>query len=116
MGQMGQDEKRREVVKEYEKGGVTLRELGRRYGIGKSLIHRWVKEAEAAGGIEELERRELRGELTAKQRGSLPAEVKRLQKELEEARLYNELLNAMIDIAEEEFEIPIRKKPGAKRR
>ena len=41
--------------------------------------------------------------------------MRRLRKELEEARLYNELLNAMIDIAEDRFEIPIRKKPGAKR-
>jgi transposase len=45
----------------------------------------------------------------------LSAEVRQLRKELEEARLYNKLLNAMIDIAEEQFEIPIRKKPGAKR-
>jgi hypothetical protein len=44
------------------------------------------------------------------------AEVRRLRKELEEARLYNKLLNAMIDIAEEQFEIPIRKKRGARRR
>jgi hypothetical protein len=41
-------------------------------------------------------------------------DVKQLRKELEEARLYNKLLNAMIDIAEEEFDIPIRKKSGAK--
>lgn len=46
----------------------------------------------------------------------LSADVRRLRKELEEARLYNRLLNAMIDIAEEQFEIPIRKKPGARRR
>jgi hypothetical protein len=46
----------------------------------------------------------------------LSTDVRRLRKELEEARLYNKLLNAMIDIAEEQFDIPIRKKPGAKRR
>ena len=114
MEQMGQEERRREAVKEYEKGGVSLRGLGHRFGVSQSTVHRWVKEAEAAGGIEELERQELRGELSAKQRRELPADVKRLQKELEEARLYNRLLNAMIDIAEEQFEVPIRKKPGAK--
>ena len=113
---MGQKDKRREVVEEYEKGGVTLRELGRRYGVGKSLVHRWVKEAEAAGGIEELERRMLAGDLTAKQSRELPSDVKRLQKELAEARLYNELLNTMIDIAEDRLGIDIRKKRGAKQR
>lgn len=116
MGQMGQEEKRREVVKEYLEGGTTLRRLERKFGIGSSTIHRWVKQAEAAGGIDELEREELSGEFSAKQRGDLPRDVKRLQKELDEARLYNELLNAMIDIAEEQFEIPIRKKHGAKQR
>jgi UDP-glucose 6-dehydrogenase len=58
----------------------------------------------------------VREELSAKERRTLPEDVKRLQKELEEARLYNRLLNAMIDIAEEQFRVPIRKKPGAKRR
>jgi transposase len=116
MGQMGQDEKRREVVKEYEKGDISVRELARKHGLGSTTVHRWIKQAEAAGGIEELERLEVRGELTAKQKRELPADVKRLRKELEEARLYNELLNAMIDIAEGEMGIQIRKKPGAKRR
>src|SRR5512134_2424231 len=115
MGQMGQEKKRGEVVREYVRGGVTLGELSRRYGVGRTTIHRWVREAEAAGGIDELERQELTGELTVKQKRELPADVKRLQKELEEARLYNELLNAMIDIAEEQMGIDIRKKPGAKR-
>lgn len=116
MGQMGQEEKRGEVVREYERGGVTLRELSRRYGVGRTTIHRWVKEAQAAGGIEELERQELTGELSLKQKRELPADVKRLRKELEEARVYNELLNAMIDIAEEQMGIEIRKKRGARQR
>jgi hypothetical protein len=42
-------------------------------------------------------------------------EIRRLRRELEEARLYGRLMEAMIEIAEEEFEIPIRKKSGAKR-
>jgi transposase-like protein len=116
MGQMGQEEKRREVVKEHLEGGASIRELGRRYGVSRSTVHRWVKQAEAAGGIEELERQERRAELSARERDLLPKDVKSLQKELEEARLYNQLLNAMIDIAEEQFEIPIRKKSGAKQR
>ena len=39
----------------------------------------------------------------------------RLRKELEDARLKNELLNAMIDIAEGQMGIDIRKKRGARR-
>jgi hypothetical protein len=44
----------------------------------------------------------------------VPTEVKELQRQLDEARLHNKLLTAMIDIAEDELGIPIRKKRGAK--
>ena len=44
----------------------------------------------------------------------LALEVKQLQEELRKAQLHNKLLNAMIDIAEEQFAIPIRKKRGAR--
>jgi transposase len=116
MGQMGHQERRIEVIKEYEKGGVSLRDLEQKYGVSSSTIHRWIKEAEAAGGIAEWERLRVRGELTAKQSKALPKEVRELRKELEEARLYNELLNTMIDIAEEQMGVEIRKKSGAKQR
>lgn len=45
---------------------------------------------------------------------SLEDENKRLRRELELAKLRAEALDIMIDIAEEEFKIPIRKKPKAK--
>ena len=113
---MGQEEKKIEVVAEYMKGGVTIRGLGRKYGTSSWTIHRWVKEYEAPKGPE----REAKGKkvwcsLVVKD-AELSADVRRLRKELGEARLYNRLLNAMIDIAEEQFEIPIRKKRGAKPR
>ena len=44
---MGQRTKKKEVVEEYVRGGVSLRELEGKYGINFRTIHRWVKEAEA---------------------------------------------------------------------
>jgi hypothetical protein len=41
-------------------------------------------------------------------------EKKALQKALEEAQLKIKALNTLIDVAEDQFKIPIRKKPGAK--
>jgi hypothetical protein len=41
------------------------------------------------------------------------SDVKKLQRELEKERLLNKLLNAMIDIAEEQLGVSIRKKYGA---
>jgi len=112
---MGQEDKKTEVVAEYLKGGVTLREMERKHGINFRSIHRWVKECEGATGPDGAAKGKARRALVAKDR-ELPEDVRRLRKELEEARLYNKLLNAMIDIAEEQFEIPIRKKRGAKQR
>ena len=44
---------------------------------------------------------------------AMPSDVKTLQEELRKARLHSELLSAMIDIAEEDLGLPIRKKYGA---
>lgn len=112
---MGQRERKIEVVEEYLRGGYSLRELEEKWGVPRETIHRWVKKAQEAGDGGQVERMEARRELAARQGGELPAEVRRLQKELEEARLYNELLNTMIDIAEEQLGVDIRKKRGAKR-
>lgn len=108
---MGQEDKKIEVVAEYLKGGVTVRDLERKYVTSRSAIHRWIKEYEAG---EEPGRMAAEPKWQVAKDTELPADVKRLRKELEEARLYNKLLNAMIDIGEEEFKIPIRKKSGAK--
>lgn len=105
---MGQEKKRKEVVEEYLKGGISLRELGARHGIGSATIHRWVKAYDSGG--ESIARRRMRTEVMRE----MPEEVKRLQRELYEARLHAKLLETMIDIAETEMGIAIRKKSGAK--
>ena len=110
---MGQRQRKKEVVEEYLRGGVSLRELEEKYGINFRTIHRWAKEAEAEFELVELEKAKKVRALAVKQR-ELPVEVKQLRKELEEARLKNELLTVMIEIAEEQFGIDIRKKHGAK--
>lgn len=104
-----------EVVSEYLKGGVTLRGLERKYGISSSTIHRWVKECEALKGPEQEAKGKVRRALVVTDT-EISGDVRRLRKELEEARLYNKLLNAMIDIAEDQMGIDIRKKRGAKQR
>jgi transposase len=111
---MGQEKVRREVVEEYMAGGVSLREVGAKWGIKTSTLHRWVKKYKA--GAKEGEVKELAaGRWEIAERSGVPAELGRLRKELEEERLRNELLNTMIDIAEDQMGIDIRKKRGAKR-
>ena len=91
-----------QIINEYLIGGVTYRELGAMYGVSKSTVQRWV-EAEPRGEDKKNDK-------------DPSGEVKRLRRELDEARLYNQLLNTMIDIAEEEMGVRIRKKRGAGQR
>lgn len=99
--------RKEELVAEYLAGEMSYREMEERYGVSSSTLQRWVKAAgvgmamrpggDKAGGDD------------------LGSEVKRLREELRKAELHAKLLNAMIDIAEDRFEIPIRKKHGARR-
>jgi len=108
--------RKKDVIEEYLRGGTSYRELGSKYGVSSSTLQRWVeaagrdKTAGAESGFTE------KAKEAEKAEGADPtAEIRRLREELRRERLHNELLNAMIDIAEEQFEIPIRKKRGAKR-
>ena len=100
--------RKKDVIEEYLRGGRSYRELGAKYGISSSTLQRWVEGAgrDRTGKAGEAEK----GEEAA----DAAAEIRRLREELRRERLRSELLNAMIDIAEEQFEIPIRKKRGAK--
>jgi len=44
----------------------------------------------------------------------LEKRINELENQLEKARMRNVALNTLIDVAETQFKIPIRKKPGAK--
>lgn len=95
------------IVGEYLSGGTTYRQLAHKYGVPRTTVFRWV-EAESGG----------RKALFDKRSGIDPdetLEMKRLRSELEKARLENKLLSAMIEIAEEQLGVDIRKKRGARR-
>jgi transposase-like protein len=112
MGQMkGRRETRESAVAEYLAGDVSYRELEGRYGVSSSTLNRWVKEHKKEKGPE---REAMERVASGLGREELPRGVKELRRELEEARLHNKLLNTMIDIAEEQLGIEIRKKRGAK--
>jgi hypothetical protein len=44
----------------------------------------------------------------------MPTDIKTLQAELRKSRLHNKVLLAVIDIAEQELGVPIRKKYGTR--
>ena len=118
MGHMkGRRRVREEAVTEYLAGDVSCRELAGRYGISSSTLSRWVEEHRSGKKtvtVAEKEAIERVAETLVTGRTEMPGEVGRLQKELHEARLYNKLLEAMIDIAEDQMGVQIRKKRGAR--
>ena len=102
---MGQENRKKEVVEEYLAGGVSLRELSRKCGLKHATLHRWVK---AHQGGQEIEKR-LPQAIKA-----MPKGVGRLQRELYEARRTVKLYETMIEVAEKELGVPIRKRSGAR--
>lgn len=102
------EERREAIVAEYLGGEATYRELEERYGVSSSTLHRWVQRSEA------VSRTDSASEATGVEETSVAAEIRRLRQELRRAELHNKLLNAMIDIAEEQMGVKIRKKPGAR--
>ena len=103
------------IINEYVIGGMSLRALEKKYGISRSTINRWVRIYEGVQDTNEsLPKCVNLSEMKKEPKEILPAEVAELQRQLEQARLYNKLLVAMIDIAEQDLKIPIRKKYGTR--
>jgi transposase-like protein len=99
------------IVSEYLTGNLSYRQLGAKYGINYKNIHRWVRRVHGkkprvvSKPIEHLEQQIDK---------PMSADVYQLQQELRKAQLNNKLLNAMIDIAEEQLGVEIRKKSGTR--
>jgi transposase-like protein len=93
------------IIAEYLIGNITFRKLGAKYQVDFRIIHSWVSKFQG---------KQLKKIPLKPKEESLPTDVKQLQEELRKARLHNELLTTMIDIAEKQLKIDIRKKSGTK--
>ncbi len=120
------------AVLSLRKKGLTYRAISAKTGVSSTTVFRWVRNF-APENREPMRSKPYKGrriagvrapERRAKHEASAPAsteaetleeKVWRLERELEEARLEADLCNAIIDVAEKKFKIPIRKKAGARR-
>jgi transposase-like protein len=110
------------IVSEYIRGGVSYRELQAKYDCGLATLHRWVQEYMKGKEYKAAEKgaavfKQVREVLSEEETGmdeTMPTDIKALQAELRKSRLHNKLLNEMLNIAEEELNVPIRKKHGAR--
>jgi len=93
------------VVEQVEQGELTYKQAQTRYGIqGRSTVLVWLRKH---GKLDWSQRRSTP---MAKSKETPAQTIKRLEKELEDERQHNRLLNKMIDIADKQYGTSLRKK------
>ena len=118
-------ELKHQICKEHIENGLSLRDCVEKYNLScHSLVHDWLRKLGYVAGIN---RRTRSAYIGAENFQPLPDKQKKkqtltpeqqqiefLKKELEDAKLRAEGYQRMIEIAESELKIPIRKKPSTK--
>ena len=97
------------ILAEYLLGDTTYRKLGVKHGVDFRAIHRWVTTFQGKPVRKTKPKIKPNADLPLE---GLPTDVKQLQEELRKAKLHNQLLNAIIDIAEDQLKIDIREYSG----
>lgn len=109
---------KRSVVRAYTSGQMTMQQIQKTYGIKSATsVREWVRQFERENdelaavndNLEMKKKKPAQAVQTPEQ-----AELKALKKALADAELKVAALNTLIDVAEEQLNINIRKKPGAK--
>lgn len=95
------------VISQVEKGEMTYRQAQKAYGIqGRSTVLKWLRKF---GNLDW--KKPIIHSMSIPKSNETPAQkIKRLEKELEEQRLKNEMLNYMIDLSDKQYGTAIRKK------
>jgi transposase-like protein len=100
---------REAIIAEYLLGKISFRALGKKHEMDFREIHHWVQQFTGKTPMSKTSKNKII------ESAAVPSEVKQLQEQLRMANLHVELLNTLIDIAEKDLKISIRKKPGTKR-
>lgn len=101
------------ILEELVKDQESLTFVSRKYGVSDSTVCSFRKEAlEQQGYFRILSK--MKSTEKAKDTSSLEKENEELKKALELAMLKVAALETLVDVAEDQFNIQIRKKPGAK--
>lgn len=105
---------RRSLIRAIEEGRMTIKEAKLAYGLKSTkVVERYLRQADKEKA--ELRRISLLMEKNEARSESLSSgDAEALKKALQEAELKIKALNTLIDVAEEQFKISIRKKPGAR--
>jgi transposase len=113
-GNLLTDVEKRSIVRQVEQGALPPYAARQAYGLSGNTLNRWLKaslkENTELAVYDPFEMKEI----PAGQAGLPDPEKEALKKALEEAQLKISALNTLIDVAEDQFKIKIRKKAGAR--
>lgn len=114
------DEDKILIVSEYVRGGITAQQIIEKYHIShRQTLFNWmdkfVNEKEMVTLPENQSENPMAKRNPEERVKELEAENKRLEKALELEKLRAKAYDTMINVAEQTFNIPIRKKSGTKR-
>jgi transposase-like protein len=110
---MEEESIKKHIVARYLTGTTSYRKLQAEYGFNIATLHSWVQQHRygmSKPGIKKV----LKAQPGEAREEAMPTDIKVLQAELRKARLHNKVLSAVIDIAEEELGVDIRKKYGTR--
>lgn len=112
-GQQFDDDKKRQIAAEINGGFMRISDACRAYGVSRHYVNTWV--SSNTGANLEITTSAVYYSMTPEQKNKeLEERLRIVQKQLEEARLKISGLETLIEVAEEKFEIQIKKKPGTK--
>lgn len=106
-----------EVLREFYGSHLSIGRFAEKKGISRSTFWRWVRIFEESNPeISDYMKRNTSSPVTDESSSltALRLENERLRSELKEANLRARAYERMIDVAEEMFNLPIRKKAGTK--
>lgn len=113
-GRLGEDVKAK-IVCEVNSGMLSKRAAGRKYGLPPSTIGNWLEKRNLAILVHSKASNVLSAMDETQETKLLKKKIDELTKALADAQLRNVGLETMIEVAESELKINIRKKRGTKR-
>jgi transposase len=102
---------KREVVREVQLGNLTKTEAKKKYDIrGHAEVLKWIRKFEEEGSHSKIKMMDYNKE----NKDGLIKRIKALERQLEDEKIRAEGYSKMIDIAEDQLKISIRKKSTTK--
>ena len=110
-----------EVIRLYTEEGMGRSKISRIIPVGETTISRWIRNFAAENEVKVSMRKKTstspdssEADIEITEVAALQAEITRLKKELAHESLRADAFNELINVAEKQFNISIRKKAGAR--